>query len=76
MKEYIMLFENKEFQIALYDPEINLTSIIKLINILGFNFLLFMVTIYFMQLFRDTGHIPYITQQLRIFFKKWVVKHQ
>src|SRR5574344_946153 len=25
--------ENKEFQIALYDPEINLTSIIKLINI-------------------------------------------
>ena len=24
---------NKEFQIALYDPEINLTSIIKLINI-------------------------------------------
>ncbi|MCT7464584.1 hypothetical protein N5S72_08995 [Aliarcobacter cryaerophilus] len=25
--------ENKEFQIALFDPKINLTSIIKLINI-------------------------------------------
>ena len=28
---------NKEFQIALYDPEINLTSIIKLINITNNN---------------------------------------